>query len=245
MNIWAIADLHLALSIPEKTMECFGPSWKDYMHRIETEWTKCVGPDDLVLIAGDISWATKLQDARIDLEWIDKLPGTKIISKGNHDYWWPSNAKLKEILPPSIQFVNGTAITIDDISICGTRLWNVPGLIFTDIIEYRENPHKRDKQEDHEKIYQRELIRLKNALQQLDPSASLRIVMIHYPPTTPSLGNTEITDLIEEHNIDICVFGHLHNVYPGKAPFGMKGSTNYCFTAADYLMFSPLKIYPS
>ena len=34
------------------------------------------------------------EDAMKDLEWIDALPGQKLMIKGNHDYWWPSNAKL-------------------------------------------------------------------------------------------------------------------------------------------------------
>lgn len=245
MNIWAIADLHLAHSVPEKTMEVFGSAWTEYMPKLKAEWTRLVQPDDLVLIAGDITWAMRGEDARIDLEWIDSLPGKKVISKGNHDYWWPSNAKLKELLPPSLSFVNGNAITIGDIALCGTRLWDVPGLSFTDIIEYKENPRAREQKEDDMKIYKREFLRLERALEMLDPHAKLRIAMIHYPPTTPDLVNTEVTDLLESHKIDICVFGHLHNVVPGKGSFGLKGSTRYIFTAADYLGFTPLKIYPS
>jgi len=245
MKIWAIADLHLAHSVPEKTMEYFGDSWKNYMPRIEEEWKKCVGEDDLVLIAGDITWAMKLEDALIDLAWLDSLPGKKVLSRGNHDYWWPSNAKLKNALPPSISFVNGNAITIDTISICGTRLWDVPGLSFSDIVDYKENPRENKKKEDDVKIYKRELQRLENALRMLDTHAKVRIAMIHYPPTTANLVNTEVTDLIESHGVDICVFGHLHNIFPGKAAFGLKGSTQYYYTAADYLQFIPLKIYPS
>ncbi len=243
MTIWALSDLHLALSVPEKTMEYFGEGWKDYAARIEKNWKKHVQEEDLVLIAGDITWAMKPEDALIDLEWIHALPGKKIISKGNHDYWWPSNAKLKKMLPPSLSFVNGSAVSWNDVAICGTRLWDVPNLSFNAIIDYKENPRAREKKHDDTKIYERELQRLETALERLDPHATLRIAMVHYPPTSNDLQHTDITDLMEAYKIDHCIFGHLHNVLEGKAQFGARGGTTYHFTSADYLQFIPKKIW--
>ena len=58
MSIFALADLHLSLSNPEKSMDVFGTSWEGYIDRIRNAWEEAVTDDDTVLISGDISWAT-------------------------------------------------------------------------------------------------------------------------------------------------------------------------------------------
>ena len=93
MNIFAIGDLHLSNSLPEKSMEKFG--WTNYQKKIFDNWEKNVHDDDIVLIVGDISWAMKLDDAFVDLSEIAKMKGQKILIKGNHDYWWQSLNKIK------------------------------------------------------------------------------------------------------------------------------------------------------
>ena len=62
MKIYAISDLHLSLS-GEKPMDIFGDKWGGYLEKIEYDWNSKVGDDDVVLIAGDISWAMKLESA--------------------------------------------------------------------------------------------------------------------------------------------------------------------------------------
>ena len=66
MAIYALADLHLSLSCPEKTMEVFGTSWGDYISRVEDNWRSTVTCEDTVLIPGDISWATYISNAEED-----------------------------------------------------------------------------------------------------------------------------------------------------------------------------------
>lgn len=46
---------------------------------------KIVGADDIVIMPGDISWATYLDDSVADFEYIITLKGIKVILKGNHD----------------------------------------------------------------------------------------------------------------------------------------------------------------
>lgn len=82
MSIWVLSDLHLAFSVPEKTMEDFGPAWHNYAEKIADNWKKLVSPNDLVLIPGDVCWAKHLEEALIDLKWIDALPGTKLLLRG-------------------------------------------------------------------------------------------------------------------------------------------------------------------
>jgi len=96
MAVWAIADLHLALGIPEKKMDAFGEPWIDYTDKIAQNWNQLIDKDDLVLIPGDISWAMRTEDAKIDLDWIHALPGTKVMLRGNHDHWWSSLSKVEQ-----------------------------------------------------------------------------------------------------------------------------------------------------
>ena len=176
MHIYAISDLHLAFSTPQKNMEDFGSIWHGYADKIKTNWLKKIKNDDLVLIAGDISWAIKLKEALIDLEWIENLPGKKIILKGNHDYWWPSITKLNLSLPPSIKAIQNNAIDIDDISITGTRLWDSIEYNFNEYINYIENPKVKDLEEKiqkdlSDKIFLREIERLKLGLAKLNSNS--------------------------------------------------------------------------
>lgn len=250
MRIWAIADLHLAFGVPDKSMEVFGPGWSDYQKKIHEAWTRLVQPDDLVLIAGDISWGIHLEEALVDLQWIDALPGSKIILKGNHDYWWSSASKLKKIMPPSIQFIQNNALEWQGVGICGARLWDTKEFSYDQYIVYQDNPRVRQKSpeelahkdEEDERIFTRELERLRLSLSQLSPKAKLRIAMTHYPPLGPDLGPSRASKILEEFKIDICVFGHMHNVKSGSLPPKEARGVKYLFTAADYLNFIPLKV---
>lgn len=249
MAIWALSDLHLAFGTPEKSMEAFGPSWQKYAEKIETNWKQMIAPNDLVLIAGDISWAMQLQQALIDLQWIDQLPGTKLILRGNHDYWWSSSAKLSKVMPPSIHFIHNNTFIWNEIAIGGTRLWDTPEYSFNQYIEFQENPRRRVKtseeltreKEEEERIFVRELERLKLSLSQL-PKNKLRIAMTHYPPIGADLSPSRASHILESFQIDYCVFGHLHNVRRGTLHFGKARGVNYLFTSCDYLDFIPLKI---
>lgn len=248
MAVWAIADLHLSFGVPNKQMDIFGSHWKDYTQKIAKHWQSLITPDDLVLIAGDISWATHPEDARPDLEWIDHLPGTKVLIKGNHDYWWTSLAKLKNILPLSCHLIQNNSWVWQDICIGGTRLWDTPGLSFNDIIDFKDDGRnkplmEKDDSPESQKIYQRELGRLEMSLKSMNPSSKKRIIMTHYPPIGPKLQETEASRLLEKYKVDICVFGHLHNVKPGLQLFGHHHGVTYHLTACDYLEdFKPLKI---
>ncbi len=247
MNVWAIADLHLSFGVPEKTMEAFGEVWKNYASRLSENWNALIHKDDLVLIAGDISWALKFHDALIDLKWIAELPGTKILLKGNHDYWWGSLKKMQSLLPPTLHLLQNNSFSFHGITIGGARLWDTSEYSFKEFVEYVKNPKENEKeqkiQEDlSEGIFQRELIRLKISLQTLDPKAHTRIAMTHYPPIGADLKDSMASAILEEHKIRYTVFGHLHNLKRDKPLFGEKNGIKYILTAADYLNFTPIRI---
>lgn len=245
MRIWAIADLHLAFGVPAKTMEIFGPQWADYAGKIEREWRTVVQPGDLVLIAGDISWAMTPELARIDLEWIDRLPGEKVLIRGNHDYWWSSLAKVHQILPPSLHVIQNTAFDYQGISIAGARLWDSDEYAFNAYIDFVEKgEEKGEDKRENQKIFKRELERLELSLKALRKDASLRIAMTHYPPIGADLDPSIVSALLEKYGVEICVFGHLHNVKKEAQMFGKKNGVSYYLTSCDYLDFKPLAIHP-
>ncbi|MBR0356305.1 MAG: metallophosphoesterase, partial [Clostridia bacterium] len=109
-RIFAIGDLHLSLSVENKAMDVFGPGWADHVNRLREGWQDTVGEEDLVLIPGDISWGLRLEEALADLDFIHGLKGTKMLLRGNHDYWWTGYSKVQSVLPPSIQAVQNNAL---------------------------------------------------------------------------------------------------------------------------------------
>lgn len=246
MTIWAIADLHLAFGQPEKTMDIFGDPWVGYTDKIKTHWLENIREEDLVLIPGDISWAMKLSDAQKDLDWIHHLPGTKILLRGNHDYWWSSLKQIEAILPPSLHLVQNNAFHWNHVTIGGARLWDTSEYQFKSYINYVKNPREKQLAEengpDSDKIFQRELGRLEMSLKALSPDCSIRIAMTHYPPISADLAASNASCIMEKYGVHYCVFGHLHNIKKNIPLFGTKNKISYFLTSADYLEFKPLKI---
>lgn len=249
LRIWAIGDLHLSFGVPGKSMAIFGPQWENHADQIASHWRRLIAPSDLVLIPGDISWAMRPEEARVDLEWIDLLPGTKVLLKGNHDYWWGSLSKLAPLLPPSIHLVQNNAFHWKGVAIGGSRLWDTPEYSFGSVIPSApssKDPEELVQQEMQEKIFNRELERLKMSLKAMDPKAPLKIAMTHYPPIGLDLKRSRAAQILEEYGVQICVFGHLHGVETGvKAQeplFGEARGVHYLLTSADYIHFQPLAV---
>lgn len=244
MPVWAIADLHLSFGVPDKNMDVFGEQWVNYTQKIQNNWLAQISDDDLVLIPGDISWAMQPKDAKPDLDWIHELPGTKVMIRGNHDYWWTSLSKIEKILPPSIHLIQNNAFEWKDIAVGGARLWDTPEFNFNEYIHFIENPRAKLTEIDTnlgeaEKIFTREMGRLELSLKALSPKAKMRIVMTHYPPIGPDLAQSRVSTLLTKYNVNICVFGHLHNVKPSLL-FGEKNGISYYLTSCDYLNFKPI-----
>jgi hypothetical protein len=229
MRVYAISDLHLSNDC-DKPMDVFGGNWEGYTTKIQENWSKSVKADDIVLIPGDISWAMKLEEAKKDLEWIDKLPGTKIMIKGNHEYWWKSISAVRSILPESIKAIQNDAIKLGKFVFCGTRGWTVP------------DPNDKDYTAEDLKIFKREVERLKLTLMSakvLKSQGDKVIAMIHYPPFDANKGDSEFTQLFEEYEVDIVVFGHIHG-YTNCPLFYEKNNVKYYFTSCDHINNNPV-----
>lgn len=235
MALFALADPHLSFGV-NKPMNIFGGHWDDHENRLEANWRQTVTDEDTVVIPGDISWAMTLPEALPDLQFLDRLPGLKILSRGNHDYWWTSLNKIENFCRGNgltrLSFLRNNGLLVPPGHIvCGTRGWILP-----DDPDYRR---------DDEKIYLREAGRLRLSL---DAAIPLRqqgrelVVCLHYPPFGKDCRPTLFTELLETYNVDQCVFGHIHANNGFASLAGPPGRVRYRLAAADYLGFKPLRL---
>ena len=227
MALYAISDLHLAFGV-DKPMDIFGDKWVKHEEKIKENWISLIRDEDIVLIAGDISWAINEKESSGDLSWIESLPGKKIISKGNHDYWWGSITKLNTMFE-NTKFIQNNFYNYKDYAICGTRGWICPGA---------------DKfSEKDEKIYARELIRLRLSLNEAKKAGYNKfIVMIHYPPTNDKFEESGFLEIFKDFEVEKVIYGHLHGPGLSKVFKGVHDDIEYIMTSADYLDFKPIKI---
>lgn len=231
MAIYAIGDLHLSFNT-NKPMNIFGENWDNYEEKIKENWLKKVKQNDLVLLPGDFSWSMKLEDTYKDFEYINNLPGKKILLKGNHDYWWNTLKKMNEFIQKNnfsnINFLYNNSYFFEDYIICGTRGWNI------------------SKNEEDKKIYERELLRLElslnDGIEKYGKNKEI-IVCMHYPPLTNEENlNSNIINLLKKYNVKKCVYGHLHGASHKEAIEGKISGIDFKLVSSDYLNFNLIKI---
>ena len=232
MRLFAIGDLHLSGG-DDKPMDVFGPQWDRHFFRICENWRRLVNEDDAVLIPGDISWAMQLEQARPDLEEIGRLPGKKILCKGNHDYWWNSVSQVRSILPAGMTALQHNAIDLDNAVVCATRGWMIPT---------KETPLS----EQDEKICRREAERLRLALEDATERAEGKpvIVMTHYPPLLTGETDTVFTRLLEAYKVHTAVYGHLHGTGIQSGYTGEHHGVRYHLVSCDSIGFCPKEVFP-
>ncbi|WP_312458615.1 metallophosphoesterase [Proteiniclasticum sp.] len=227
MALYAISDLHLSLS-GDKPMDVFSEEWKNHDVRIRENWLKKVKEEDTVLLAGDLSWSMKLQGGKEELDFVAGLPGRKIIIKGNHDYWWGSITKLNSMYD-NMDFIQNNFFAYEDYAICGTRGWVLPGSSLF--------------KEEDEKIFRREVLRLKMSLDAAKKKGFQKfIVMIHYPPVNETFKDSEFTDIFEEYGVEKVIYGHLHGKSLQRVMTGERKGVEYILTSCDYIGFDPVLI---
>lgn len=227
MALYAIGDLHLCLGA-EKPMDIFGGAWVGYMDKLK-EGLSNIGPKDTTVLLGDLSWALDLDAAAADFAWINCIPGRKIILKGNHDYWWSTQAKFNKFCQENgfeDQFLlNNNFFEYDGWAICGTRGWFF----------------EEDRGSDHDKkVFARELIRLEASLQAAGEMP--KMVFLHYPPLYKGYTCHEIIALLKKYNVRKCFYGHLHGQSHVLAMEGLWDGIEYKLVSADYLDFRPYKV---
>ena len=227
MALYTIGDLHLSLGAP-KPMDVFGGKWVGYMDKLE-KGLSVIGPEDTTVLCGDLSWTLGLENAQADFAWIDRIPGRKIILKGNHDYWWSTAAKFYKFCQAnnfSEQYIlNNNCYEYDGWAICGTRGWFFE--------EERSGAHDA-------KVFNRELMRLEASLKAAGEKP--KMVFLHYPPRYRGYECREIIDLLEKYEVCRCYYGHLHSDSHKLAIEGLYGGVDYRLVASDYTNFQPVKV---
>ena len=234
MSIFVIGDLHLSFN-QNKPMDIFGEHWKGHEEKIKQDWIKKVKENDLVIIPGDFSWETYLENTELDFSFLNRLPGKKLLLKGNHDYWWTTLTNMKKFLKEknftNIDFLYNNSYEYEDKIICGTRGWSIAD-------------HEADK-----KLINRELIRLEISLKngiELYGNQKEIIVFMHYPPITKStiLSNQEadFVNLMKKYNVKRCYYAHLHGVSINDAIEGNIEGIEFKLVSADGLDFKLLQI---
>ncbi len=195
MNLFTIADLHLSFGT-DKPMDIFG-GWDNYVERLENNWKKLVNDDDTVVIVGDVSWGISLEESKPDFEFINNLPGQKIILKGNHDYWWSTANKINEFLRDNkfdkIKILHNNCYSDGKIAICGTRGWIYDGTGVHD-----------------QKVILREASRLETSIKLAFDKDLSPIVFLHYPPAYGEFVCEEILEVLKKYGINTVYYGHIH-----------------------------------
>ena len=234
MSIYVIGDLHLSFSA-DKPMDIFGMNWENHAEKIRENWISKVKENDTVILPGDFSWATYLEETYKDFEFLNSLPGKKILSKGNHDYWWTTVTSMKRFLKENnfenIDFLYNNAFLIENKIITGTRGWL-----------------NAWKSQENYKILKRENERLKisinKGINEFGTDKEI-ITFIHYPPfykeeIIPEEINFSKT--LKNYKIEKCYYAHLHGESHKDAIEGIVNGIEYKLISSDYLKFDLLKI---
>lgn len=229
MAIYAISDLHLSLET-DKPMDIFG--WGNHTSKIKENWIKTITHEDFILIPGDISWGINLEEANADFAFIEDLPGNKILSKGNHDYWWSTKRKFEQYCLEhgykTFEILHNNAIHVNEYTICGTRGW--------------KSPEDDGFNEEDLKIYKRELERLKLSLKEGQKSGNELIVMLHYPPFDSKHRPNEFANIIKENGVKTCIYGHIHSHVEQDWKDEIIEGIRYYLVSCNLINFTPIKI---
>ena len=227
MSLYAIGDLHLSLGT-DKPMDVFGGRWENYVEKIK-EGFSVLNDDDLTVICGDISWGMSMDETLEDFKFIDRLPGKKIILKGNHDYWWTTATKAKKFFAENdittIDILHNNCFKYENIALCGTRGWFYE--------ESKGNEHDK-------KVMNREIMRLDASLKAAGEGE--KYVFMHYPPKYYNYECPEILELLRKHDVRRCIYGHIHGPGCAFAFNGMYGNAKFDLVSADYIQFEPKKL---
>lgn len=248
MDIYAISDLHLPGGTGKK-MDVFGTEWKNHQDTIARSWDETVRGNDIVLIPGDFSWAMRLNDTAEDFQWLRQRPGSKIMIRGNHDFWWDSLSQVRDAVPECTFIIQNDSLVLDDFGFAGTRYWEDPDVSWPfrsnipDEARAVMNDSDDISEDNSQRVLAREIKRLRMSLEMLPEFLTVKIALLHFPPVGYK-SKSHAAEVLAEYGIDICVFGHIHGVDRSKVKndrFEVDGVTYYP-VSADFLGFSLQKI---
>ena len=230
MALYAIGDLHLSFQA-DKPMDEFGKIWRNHERQIEKNCNKMISDDDTLVLVGDHSWGRKLSDCEKDLEFIENLPGKKVLIRGNHDTFWDAKktAKLNELYKGRLFFLQNNYYPYGDYALVGTKGYCYEG---------------HDSEEHAAMLVEREAKRLKESFEAARKDGFEKFVMfLHYPPTSLWEKTSRFTFMADAYGVQDVIYAHCH----GEARYhdsllGKVNGIRYSLVSGDYLRFRPFKV---
>ena len=246
MALYALGDLHLSFQA-DKPMDAFGRVWKNHERKIEKYVNKSVKPEDTLVLTGDHSWGRRLPECREDLAFIERLPGRKILLRGNHDMFWDAKKteRLNEEYRGRLFFLQNNFAVYQDYALVGTKGYTVEGPFYLD--RWGNITGWDEKREEHaKKLVTREMERLRESFRQAEAAGYRKFILfLHYPPTNILEETSPFTEIAEEHKVSAVVYSHCHGESRfGDSIRGMYHGIPYMLVSGDYLNFRPAMVLP-
>lgn len=246
MALYALGDLHLSFQA-DKPMDAFGRVWKNHERKIEKYVNKIVKPEDTLVLTGDHSWGKRLPECREDLAFIERLPGRKILLRGNHDMFWDSKKteRLNEEYRGRLFFLQNNFAVYQDYALVGTKGYTFEGPFYLD--RWGNITGWDEKREEHaKKLVTREMERLRESFRQAEAAGYRKFILfLHYPPTNILEETSPFTEIAEEHKVSAVVYSHCHGESRfGDSIRGMYHGIPYMLVSGDYLNFRPAMVLP-
>ena len=244
MALYALGDLHLSFQA-DKPMDAFGKVWHHHERKIEKYVNQIVKPEDTLVLTGDHSWGRKLAECREDLAFIERLPGRKILLRGNHDMFWDAKKtkRLNEEFNGKLFFLQNNFAAYKDYALVGTKGYTFEGPFYLDrrgrVIGWDE-----EREAQARKLVAREMERLRESFHMAEQAGYRKFIMfLHYPPTNILEETSPFTEIAEEYGVTAVVYSHRH----GESRFGdsIRGTfrgINYMLVSGDYLEFHPAAV---
>ena len=241
MALYALGDMHLSFQA-DKSMDKFGRVWKNHERKIEKYAGRTVKPEDTLVLTGDHSWGRKLDECSEDLDFIARLPGRKILLRGNHDMFWNANKtkQLNEEFAGKLFFLQNNFAAYRDYALVGTKGYTFEGPFYLDG-RGRITGWDEEREQQAKKLVDREMKRLRESFRQAEEAGYRKFVMfLHYPPTNILEETSPFTEIAEEYRVSAVVYSHCH----GESRFGdsIRGEFHgirYLLVSGDYLGFRP------
>ena len=246
MSLYAIGDLHLHFQSELKAKNQQNDRlWKNHEEKFRKNCDRLLTPEDTLVLVGDHTWGKNLYNIAEDLEYIKRLPGRKILTRGNHDMFWEvkKTKQLNERFQPDLTFLQDSYESYRDYALVGTKGFTFEGPFYLDrrgrVIGWDEEAEEHAK-----KLVERELERLRISFEAAKQDGYTKFIMfLHYPPTNILEKRSGFTDMAEEYGAEQVIYAHCH----GETRFhdsimGEYRGRTYSLVSGDYLRWNPMKV---
>ena len=202
-------------------------------------------PEDTLVLVGDNSFGRNITECEQDMQYIEALPGRKILIRGNHDMFWDAKKSdgLNKQFAGRLNFLQNNFYAYEDYALVGTKGHCFEGPFYLDrrgrILGWDEKNEERSR-----KLVEREMERLQKSFEAARTVGYRKYLMfLHYPPTNILEDESPFTKIAEEYGAEQVIYAHSH----GESRFhdSIQGDHNgirYSLVSGDYLKWKPQRI---